>query len=44
MTLTAAQVNRILSLRGKLRPGIPDKMPTPTEQRLQIDRRLLMGR
>jgi hypothetical protein len=38
MALTAAEVNRILGLRGKLRPGVPDKVPTPTELRLELDR------
>jgi hypothetical protein len=40
VALTAAEVNRILSLRGKLRPGVPDKAPDPTEQRLHLDRLL----
>ncbi len=38
MALTAAQVNRILALRGELFPGIPDKVPDPTELRLALDR------
>ncbi len=38
VALTAAEANRILGFRGKLVPGIPDKVPDPTEQRLQLDR------
>jgi hypothetical protein len=43
MTLTAAQVQRILSFRGQLRRGIPAEVPTPTERRLQLDRVLARG-
>jgi hypothetical protein len=38
MALTAAEVNRILGLRGRLIPGVPDEPPKPTELRLQLDR------
>lgn len=31
-------MNRILALRGKLRPGVPDKAPDRTELRLRLDR------
>jgi hypothetical protein len=41
--LTAQRVRQLLALRGKLRPAIPAKVPTPTERRLQLDRLLLLG-
>ncbi len=44
VALTAAQVNRILSLRGRLVPGIPDTVPDETELRLRIDRVLAYRR
>jgi hypothetical protein len=37
MALTAARVQRLLSPRGKLSPGIRDKVLDPTELRLQLD-------
>ena len=40
---TAAQVDRLLALRGKLRPGIPAKVPSPSERRLRLDRLLVGG-
>jgi hypothetical protein len=43
VALTAAEVQRILSLRGQLRPGIPDKVPSPTELRLALDKLLARG-
>lgn len=43
MALTAAQVRRLLNLRGKLCPGIPDTVPDETELRLQLDRLLARG-
>ena len=33
VALTAAQMQRILSLRGKLRTNVPDEPPDPTELR-----------
>jgi hypothetical protein len=38
VALTTAQVNRILSLRGKLRSGVPDEAPDPTALRIRLDR------
>jgi hypothetical protein len=43
VALSAAQVQRILGLRGRLHPDIPDHVPTPTELRLQLDRVLARG-
>ena len=43
MALSAAQIQRILGLRGRLHPDIPDHVPTPTELRLQLDRVLARG-
>ena len=43
MALTAAQLDRLLALRGKLRPGISAKVPTPTERRLHLERVLARG-
>jgi hypothetical protein len=41
--VTAAQVQRILSLRGKLRTNVPDEPPDPTELRLRLDLVLARG-
>ena len=37
MALTSAQVNRILSLRVELRPGIPATVSTATGRWLYVD-------
>jgi hypothetical protein len=38
VALSAAQVQRILGLRGRLHPMSPDHVPTPTVLHLQLDR------
>jgi hypothetical protein len=43
VALRAEQVQRLLGLRGRLHPGVPDNVPTTTELRFQFDRVLAHG-